>query len=321
MVSATAVVAGERELISGSPRVLEIMRILADAGDAGECAPDIARRFTHMSVQRRNSRVNQYLNQLRPRGYVRRCESHEPSHYYNNVRMFRWFITPAGREYLASGGFSAVMAVAQERRQLSEAAAQVHEAQRQQVIAAAPALVRNLPPDCKTARAELIIKLRSRNLRLHEIGEVFSISRERVRQIIRDISTEVCLCAACSGIRRETGMVLPVMSVHVRPVKYLVSVWPEGEETVNTFSFSITVSYRGKSRWAVERSMYVLSADDAWDYEVSDDRDNDEWLTAHRFSLEDALALASKHAPNVSVMGKTAVEILAMEKTGEVYAG
>lgn len=107
------------------------------------------------------------------------------------------------------------------------------------------------------------------------------------------------------------------------PVAYQVSVWPRGGETVNSGTWSVTVAYRGRDKWAVLRggpgSRTCLGTGGEWDYEPGNSNREDDWLAAHRFGLDDALALAREHAPKVSVMGKTALDILAMEESGEIY--
>jgi hypothetical protein len=107
--------------------------------------------------------------------------------------------------------------------------------------------------------------------------------------------------------------------VHARPTAYMVSVWPEGGETVNTGSFSITVEFRGQGRWAVLHGGLCLGTDGEWDFERSPSNRDDGWLETHRFTLAGALALAREHAPRISLMGKTAVEVLEGEQAGTIY--
>jgi hypothetical protein len=109
--------------------------------------------------------------------------------------------------------------------------------------------------------------------------------------------------------------------VHVRPTAFMISVWPEGGETVNTGSFSIMVEFRGHGRWAVLHGGMCLETDGKWDFERSPSNRDDEWLATHRFTFDEALALAREHAPKISLMGKTALEVLAGEQSGAIYSG
>ena len=175
--------------------VIGVLKILADAGDTGELASLVARRFnTGQRVQMRNTYVNDILRRLAAREMTRRSDRTEPSPVYHNVPAYRWFITAAGRGYLASnghGGFlfrvSAAKAEAERQRQITAAA-------RLRILKAAPALAAVLPAGCSDARRNLIIKLRSHNLTLAEIGTVLGISYERVRQIIAGIGVRPCEC-------------------------------------------------------------------------------------------------------------------------------
>lgn len=107
--------------------------------------------------------------------------------------------------------------------------------------------------------------------------------------------------------------------VYERPVAYEVSVWPEGEESINRHTWSVYVSYRGHGKWAVlvggENSKRCLDAQGRWDWESIPSERTGEWLASHRFRLEDALALAREHAPKVKRNGKTALEVLAWERS------
>ena len=99
------------------------------------------------------------------------------------------------------------------------------------------------------------------------------------------------------------------MTVAVRPTEYAVCALPE--DNVDAMHFTITVAYRGRGRWAVVRHGYCLGVDGEWDYESLPSERADEWLAAHRFDLDDALRLATEHAPKVTVNGWTVAAILA----------
>lgn len=78
--------------------------------------------------------------------------------------------------------------------------------------------------------------------------------------------------------------------VHMRISEVTVSALPEDD--VNHKLFSVKVSWRGGDRYAVERSGQCLGSDGEWDYEVSPSEREDEWNATHRFSYDQACALA-----------------------------
>lgn len=92
----------------------------------------------------------------------------------------------------------------------------------------------------------------------------------------------------------------------VQPVRYHVSLLPEGAE--DRYLFTITIAYHGNSRWGVYKGAYeysslpqALSNDASWDYEGSEERQDEGWLTAHRFTLDHALELAKAQAPEIGI--------------------
>lgn len=93
----------------------------------------------------------------------------------------------------------------------------------------------------------------------------------------------------------------------VRVTCYEVSLLPEsyGE----AYHWAVSVEYRGKDQWAVLHFGFCLGDDGEWDYEPSPSNRDDNWLATHRFDMETALALACKHAPEVSVNGLTPADI------------
>lgn len=103
--------------------------------------------------------------------------------------------------------------------------------------------------------------------------------------------------------------------VFVTPVAYQVSIWRDGEESVNADLFTVKVEYRGRGKWAVLRGR-CLGSDGEWDWESIPSEREDDWLASHRFGLEQALELARKHAPRVIVNGMTALEVRLREMGG-----
>jgi hypothetical protein len=60
--------------------------------------------------------------------------------------------------------------------------------------------------------------------------------------------------------------------------------------------WSVTVEYRGKGLWGVFKDGFRLGKDDTWDYEPIPSYREDDWIAAHQFTLDEALALARKAA-------------------------
>jgi hypothetical protein len=100
--------------------------------------------------------------------------------------------------------------------------------------------------------------------------------------------------------------------VRVRPTEYTVNCLPE--EDLEGHIFAIAVAYRGRGLWAVLRHGRCLGAGGAWDHEMQPSSREDDWLTTHRFSLNEALTLAKAAAPNVTVNGFTVADALAMHQ-------
>lgn len=75
--------------------------------------------------------------------------------------------------------------------------------------------------------------------------------------------------------------------------------------------FSLAVEWRDVDRYAVMRMRSCLGADGTWDYELQPSSREDDWLATHRFSYDEACALAVKHAPDVKCNGLTAREVAA----------
>ena len=112
-------------------------------------------------------------------------------------------------------------------------------------------------------------------------------------------------------------MSLPdVPEVYARPTTYDVSVFPDEIRDEPQFygepeHWVVRVEWRGRGTWAVIHGGSCLGTDGEWDWEPRPSSREDDWLAAHRFSLDDALALAREHAPGVRVNGHSAVDVLA----------
>jgi hypothetical protein len=97
------------------------------------------------------------------------------------------------------------------------------------------------------------------------------------------------------------------VSVYRQPTKYTVCALPLDHREAG--HFSITVEWRGNDKWAVCRYSECLSVDGEWSYEPSTSGRTDEWIAAHRFDLDTALALADRAAPHITVNGYTVEQV------------
>ncbi|GAA2696399.1 hypothetical protein [Actinoplanes palleronii] len=90
--------------------------------------------------------------------------------------------------------------------------------------------------------------------------------------------------------------------------EYTLSALPE--EHPEASLFQVKVAYRGRGKWAVIWRSYCINRRGVWDYEPLPSSRTDRWLKAHRFELDEALRLARKALPKLSIHGMTAAEIL-----------
>lgn len=97
--------------------------------------------------------------------------------------------------------------------------------------------------------------------------------------------------------------------VHVAVDRYTVNAMPE--DAVQHYLWLITVERRrGTDSWAVCRHRMCLGRDGEWSWEPSSSNRTDEWIAEHRFPLQEALALAVKAAPLLTVGRLTAAMAL-----------
>jgi len=89
-----------------------------------------------------------------------------------------------------------------------------------------------------------------------------------------------------------------------------VSILPE--DNVNHGAYALQVSYRGDGRWAVMHMRWCLGRDGEW--EPSPSERDDAWLAEHRFTYEEACALASDAVYDVQVNRISARDVLAKIK-------
>lgn len=100
----------------------------------------------------------------------------------------------------------------------------------------------------------------------------------------------------------------------VKATRYEVTAWPGVEDSMNRSMYVLYVEHRGNDRWCVTNGAYCYRKDGHKSYESMPSSRTDRFKKAYRFSLEDALALAKKMAPKMTVMGKTAEQTWAWEQ-------
>jgi hypothetical protein len=93
------------------------------------------------------------------------------------------------------------------------------------------------------------------------------------------------------------------LDAHALPTTYTVSCLPEDDHEAH--AWAITVEWRGSGSWAVKHGAYCLGSGNTWSYEMRPSSREDDWLTTHRFPLEEALRLAKQAAPHITVNGLT----------------
>lgn len=94
-----------------------------------------------------------------------------------------------------------------------------------------------------------------------------------------------------------------------RITRYAVSCVPE--EHPDSYSFTITVEYRGQGTWAVcWPGCGCWGTDGDWDYEPIPSSREDGWLERHRFTEDEALRIAHCLAPGLKIGRYTVDDIL-----------
>lgn len=77
--------------------------------------------------------------------------------------------------------------------------------------------------------------------------------------------------------------------------------------------YAIQLERRSGERWAATNRGAVLNSDGGWDRELrnSDRAGNHRWAVSHYFDFSTAQRMAKKAAPEVTVNGRTAADVLA----------
>jgi len=193
------------------PNSRRVLELLKEAGEEGVLGGVLARHFTipdpHMpsleglvlrsqNLQRRLAWTNQILDRFLRHGWARRGGK-EPTPYYNNVPVYRWYITGDGEQYLAAGMAEGIRAA--RASEIARAAEQRREEQRHADDMITQAYVSYDPATIyKCEREQAIRELREAGCTLDAIGGVFSLTRERVRQILVGYKTSPCTCPRCT---------------------------------------------------------------------------------------------------------------------------
>lgn len=194
-----------------APNPKRILEILKDAGAEGMRAPDIARNFhvppvymqsmAHLRdesrvLQRKMTWTNQILDRFKRNGYARKGGK-EMSPHYHNVPAYRWFITPEGVSYLADGLDEGRRQMRRDREAAEDARLAAHRKHLNDLLT--QAYVENDPATTTACERERVMrKLREEGCTLQDIGDVFGITRERVRQVIHGVNVNPCQCEKCA---------------------------------------------------------------------------------------------------------------------------
>lgn len=207
------------------PTTRKVMNILKEAGEQGILGPDIARRFTikdpnftvqtkgiknvtQANLQRRLTWTNQILLRMKKHGYAERM-GQEKSPHYNNVPAWRWRITEAGVQYIALGLAEGLRALRNAEREHRIEERRARRKRGDDMITQAY-VTYDPRATYKCERTKAIMELRAAGCTLDAIGGVFSLTRERVRQIIRGYKVGPCKCPRCTSsqwiaVAEETG--------------------------------------------------------------------------------------------------------------------
>jgi hypothetical protein len=199
------------EPLDERPNTRRVLELLKEAGEEGMRGPDIARHFTipepdtpslgklgpqSQSLQRRLTWTNQILDRFALKGYARRGNP-EPSPYYHKVPAYRWFVTPEGTGYLAAGMKEGMKQARLAKEERERAVLMAHRRRLADLLT--DAYDKHDPSAVTTCERERVIReLRTQGCTLHDIGGVFGLTRERVRQILKGIHVGPCRCARCA---------------------------------------------------------------------------------------------------------------------------
>lgn len=97
------------------------------------------------------------------------------------------------------------------------------------------------------------------------------------------------------------GMSDTMTEVFVRPTRYEVTAWPGPTDAVNRSHYVLTVEWRGNDNWCVTDGFGCYRADGDREYEPQPSSRDDDFISRTRFPLDEALELAKRIAPTMTV--------------------
>lgn len=104
------------------------------------------------------------------------------------------------------------------------------------------------------------------------------------------------------------------MEVLVQPTAYAVSCLPADHP--DAYHFTLHVEWRGPGdRWCVTDGAYCYRKDGHKSYESNPSSRTDRFKRAYRFALDDALTLAKRVAPKMTINGHTVESVLTRERS------
>lgn len=86
-----------------------------------------------------------------------------------------------------------------------------------------------------------------------------------------------------------------------RPTRYEVTAWPGPVDGVNRSHYVVFVEWRGGDNWCVTDGFGCYRADGEREYEPNPSSRDDDFIGRTRFSLDEALELARRIAPEITV--------------------
>jgi hypothetical protein len=171
-----------------------VLASLAAAGSEGLITTTIAQSFDlPATYQQRSNRASQILRELGGRDYAEKLGT-EPSPLYRNTPVSRWRITDSGTRR-----HEAVLNAGSRRAVMNAVVAASAECRREALAGACETIAKRYQTGLgitRCFRRKIILDLRQVPCTLAEIGELFGLQRERVRQIEMGLERP-CACREC----------------------------------------------------------------------------------------------------------------------------
>lgn len=102
--------------------------------------------------------------------------------------------------------------------------------------------------------------------------------------------------------------------VTVEATRYEVGPACMPQDSVNRHNFCLWVERRAEGKWCVTDGAYCYRKDGHKSYESNPSSRTDRYKNAYRFPLEQALEIAKKAVPKLTIMGKTAEQVWKWEQ-------